>query len=139
MVIRKTLGLCLAASLGVSGAADAKTPFKPLGEEVTRICFADSINRWRTVKDEPNLLLVDRGANDWYLLELNGKCADKMRQSSTLTLESMPGSSCLAQGDAITVTDSSSLPKTCRVKRIQPWDEKVQSPDDAGEALSEEG
>ncbi len=137
MIIKSALGLGAAALL-TAGAADGRTPFKPLGEEVTRICFADSINRWRTVKDEPDLLLVDRGSNDWYMLELNGKCADDMRQSSTLTLESKPGSACIAQGDSISVTDSSSLPKKCRIVRIQQWDETVQSPDEAGEEPAED-
>ncbi|MEE2691343.1 MAG: DUF6491 family protein [Pseudomonadota bacterium] len=133
MFIKTATGACAAALLAAwAGGASGESPASPVGEEVRSICFSGSINRWRTVKDEPSQLLLDRGANDWYLVEMNGKCADGARQSYSLQIESKPGSNCLRQGDSLSFTDSSIVPQKCRIVRIHRWDETVQSPDDAG-------
>lgn len=114
-----------------AGHTDVSNSTGRAGEEVDRICFASSINRWENLGEDGHMLLVDRASNDWYRLEMAGKCGAVADFSSRITLETKPGSGCLARGDLITITDPGGLARSCRVKRINRWTYEKSA--DAGE------
>lgn len=90
------------------------------GAEVDRICFASNINGWSPLGRDA--VLLERGVNDWFKVELTGTC-DPEWAFNTIALRSRPaGSSCLTRGDRIT-TDDQTVPGVCYVDRIYEWDE----------------
>lgn len=118
-----------AAPVIADDAVDAR-----IGPEVDRICFASTIDRWRSVKGEDGVILLDRGANDWYRVTLNEGCSEKViKRADAILLESTPGSGCLTQNDTITATSYSSLPYQCRIRQINRWDHNAPEPEQTGD------
>ncbi len=100
-----------------------------IGPEVDRICFSGSIDRWQSVKGEDGVILLDRGANDWYRVTLNEGCSEKViKRADAILLESTPGSGCLTLNDTITATSYSDLPYQCRIQQINKWDHTAPAP-----------
>ncbi len=90
------------------------------GAEVDRICFAQNINGWSPLGREA--VLLERGVNDWYKVELTGTC-DPEWAFTTIAVSTRPaGSSCLSRGDRIQ-TDDPTIPGVCYVQSIYEWDE----------------
>lgn len=101
------------------------------GEEVGRICFARNIDNFRFVDGHRNVVLLEEGINDWYLVELLGACANSsLRFSQSIAIDTRPGGGCLNQGDRLIFSDSfrfnprdlSSF-RRCLVGDIYEWDE----------------
>jgi hypothetical protein len=90
------------------------------GAEVDRICFTSSINGWSPLGR--NALLLERGVNDWFKVDLTGTC-DPEWAFNAIAISTRPaGSSCLTRGDRIH-TDDRTIPGTCYVDKIYEWDE----------------
>lgn len=108
-----------------------------LGEKVDRICFTGSIDNFRAATRET--VIVEKGVNDEYLLEMMGKCSDLDRAQS-LSLDTFGGSSCLTKGDSIFAYDSvfgpdrTDMPAMrCPIRGIYKWNEDALE-DDGDEA-----
>lgn len=134
--MKKFLSLIAAAgfagAVGMSAAFaehhegdEAKAADPRRGEEVDRICFAQNINGWRSVKGEDDVVLLERGVNDWYRVELNGGCRESIfRSAITIGIDSRPaGASCVSRGDVIVVKDSPGFTRRCMISRMYKWDE----------------
>lgn len=94
-----------------------------LGPEVDRICFGRSINRWREVKGEDNVVLLARGASDWYRVELMGMCSYRvLRFAHAIELDQRPGGGCVRRGDRIIVRERPSFEYRCTIVRMYEWD-----------------
>lgn len=120
-----------AATLAVAGcqtAAERETADAEMerlvaarqGAEVDRICFTNNINGWNALGR--NAVLLEKGVNDWYKVELTGTC-DPQWAFESIALVSRPGgASCLTRNDRL-ITDDVSVPGVCYVDRIFEWDE----------------
>lgn len=106
---------------------DAQKPADPaLGEEVDSICFASTINGWRSVKGEDDAVLLEKGVNDWYKVKLSGGCNESLfRSALTIGIDSRPGGGCVSRGDVIVVKDSPGFTRRCMITRMYKWDEKA--------------
>ncbi|PQA86512.1 DUF6491 family protein [Hyphococcus luteus] len=103
---------------------EAEAPDPRIGEEADRICFASTINGWRSVKGEDDVVLLQRGVNDWYRVELNGGCRESIfRSAIAIGIDSRPGGGCVTRGDVIIVKDSPGFTRRCMISRIYKWDE----------------
>lgn len=121
--------LILSAMLAATSAASASEDVR-LGPEVESLCFSSQINRWSAVEGRDGAILLDRGANDWYLAEITEGCSEKMiRRANSIVTEGKPGSACLTVNDAVSVVDNSGFPHNCRIKRIYKWNAKGAPPD----------
>ena len=110
-----------------------------LGEETNRICFASTINGWRSVKGEDDVVLLERGVNDWYRVELSGGCDERiLRSALAIGIDSRPGGGCVTRGDTIIVEDSPGFSRRCMITRIYKWDEDAVLEDDKPADESEE-
>lgn len=121
-------GMCAAAlASGAFAQKDAEKSANPaLGEEVDRICFASTINGWRSVKGEDDVVLLERGVNDWYRVELTGGCNESLfRSALTIGIDSRPGGGCVSRGDVIIVKDTPGFTRRCMITRMYKWDEKA--------------
>lgn len=121
-------GMCAAAlaSAAFAGQDAAETANPALGEEVDRICFASTINGWRSVKGEDDVVLLERGVNDWYRVELSGGCHESLfRSALTIGIDSRPGGGCVSRGDVIIVKDTPGFTRRCMITRMYKWDEKA--------------
>lgn len=119
---------------GASALADEKTdaakPDPRIGETVNQICFAQTINGWKALKGVDDVVLLQRGVNDWYYVELQGYCPSRIFQSAeTIGIESKPGGGCLTKGDVIIVKDTAQFPSRCFVTKISKWDDKAKAPE----------
>lgn len=94
-------------------------PNSPLGNEVTRICFASSINGWKEFKGERHSIILSKGVKDEYKLELSGFC-DVTKAMSNIATRTR-GSSCLTRGDEIIVSDGFSGVDRCFIKKMYKW------------------
>ncbi|GJL95803.1 MAG: hypothetical protein DHS20C05_22080 [Hyphococcus sp.] len=116
----------IAAPVTAEDAVDAR-----IGPEVDRICFASSIDRWQSLKGQDGVILLDRGANNWYHVTLNEGCSEKIiKRADAIVLESTPGSGCLTQNDRITVKEIGGIPYQCRVRKMHQWDHTAPAPDE---------
>ena len=105
------------------------------GEEVNRLCFTQNINGWRAVDDDA--VVVTKGVNDKFLLELAGPC-DAENAFLSIGLKTFGGSSCLSRGDRL-VTDER-IANRCRITKIYEWNEDAEpSSADDSEAMMEMG
>ena len=124
-----------AAAISAAAAApkkgeEAKAPDPRLGEEVSNICFASTINGWRSVKGEDDVVLLEKGVNDWYRVELSGGCDEHLfRSAMTIGIDSRPGGGCVSRGDVIIVKDSPGFTRRCMITRMYKWDEKAADTD----------
>lgn len=111
-----------------------------LGEQVSRICFGRDINGWKTVDKEDDVLLLERGLNDWYRVELLGACDyHVLRRAFHIGLESRPAGGCVTEGDFIIVEDSPGFPRRCSITQMNKWDDDAAPPDEASEESDEGG
>lgn len=129
-IMNKVLMLIASAALGglamtTTGLADHKSdhendrhdddtlrygPDPRIGEEVRSICFGRSINGWRAVKGEDDVVLLQRGVSHWYRVELLGACDYRvLRSAIAIGIDSRPSGGCITRGDAIIVEDSQVL------------------------------
>lgn len=136
----KRLVLGLAATIGVMGVStpgfaeddDAADP--RIGEEVNRICFRPNINGWRTVDDLDDVVLLQRGVNNWYYVELLGACPNRvLRSAIQIGIDSRPGPSCIGPGDVIIVRDTPGLARRCNIQRIYEWDDDAEATEETSE------
>ena len=113
---------------------EAAGPDPRLGQEVNRICFPRNIRDWRTVKGEDNVVLLERGLNDWYRVEVVGPCNYRaLRFTQTIALESRPSGACVSAGDTITLLDSTGFERRCAITQINIWDEDAKAPEETSE------
>ncbi len=90
------------------------------GEEVDRVCFARSINGWRSLGRRS--ILIEKGVNDWYKLDLIGTC-DPQWAFDAIAIRTRPaGASCLRRGDRIDTPDRS-VSGSCAITKIYRWNE----------------
>ena len=137
---------CVAGSVMMSAAlaehhesGDASTVDPRLGEETNRICFASTINGWRSVKGEDDVVLLERGVNDWYRVELSGGCDEHLlRSAMAIGIDSRPGGGCVTRGDRIIVEDSPSFTRRCMITRIYKWDEDAVAEEEAPDVAAKE-
>lgn len=112
---------------------NSEAPDPRIGEEVRSICFQSSINGWRALKGEDDVVLLNRGVNDWYRVELLGVCRwTDFRSALAIGIESRPAGGCVTRGDVIIVEDGPGFNRRCTITKIYEWD------DDAGEESDEE-
>ncbi len=104
-------------------------PDPRIGAKVDRICFPRNINGWKSVKGEDNVVLLEKGVNDWYRVEVSGACPERVfRFAQVIGLDSRPGGGCLRRGDVIIVEDSGGFSQRCHIRRIYEWDENAPAP-----------
>lgn len=109
-----------------SEKADAPDP--RIGAEVNSICFARTINGWKSLKGVDNVVLLEKGANDWFYVEVQGYCPSRIfRAAETIGIESRPSGGCVTRGDVIIVRDTGHFTNRCFITRMSEWDEKAQS------------
>lgn len=105
-----------------------------LGKQVDRICFASSIDSFTQATDRT--VVLERGVNDYYLVETFGNCRD-LDWAQSIGIDS--ATSCLTRGDALYASDSAFTlqrrgdipPQRCPVKRIFEWNPDAESPESA--------
>ena len=108
--IMTAAALAAAATAGPGFAKDKKAaeagPDPRIGKEVNSICFQSTINGWRAVKGEDDVVLLERGVNNWYRVELLGACDYRLfRSAISIGIDSRPGGGCVTRGDRIIVED----------------------------------
>lgn len=133
-----TAGVCAGALIaGASAYAgeepETQTPDPRIGEEVGSICFARTINGWKALKGVDDVVLLEKGVNDWFYVELQGYCPSRIfRSAERIAIESKPSGGCVSRGDVIIVRDFGGFTNRCYITTIREWDEKAQ-PEENGE------
>lgn len=89
------------------------------GEQVNRICFASSINSWREFGSDA--VLLRKGANDWYKLDLSGAC-DPEGAFNSIAVITRPAGGCVSRGDEIGTFDQT-IGGACLITEIHEWNE----------------
>jgi hypothetical protein len=113
-------------------------PDPRIGAEVNSICFARTINGWKALKGVDNVVLLAKGANDWFYVEVQGYCPSRIfRAAETIGIESRPSGGCVTRGDVIIVRDAGHFTSRCYITRMSVWDDKAQ-PDESDEKSSPE-
>ena len=106
-------------------------PDPRIGKEVNSICFQSTINGWRAVKGEDDVVLLERGVNNWYRVELLGACDYRLfRSAISIGIDSRPGGGCVTRGDRIIVEDGPGFNRSCVITRMYEWDEDAKAEDD---------
>ncbi len=128
MAMRIVSGLMaglIAASFSVSAFAEtADDADLRIGEEVDKICFRSTINSWRTVDDLDDVVLLQRGVNNWYYVDLIGGCSNRiLRTALAISIGGRPSGACVTSGDVIVVRDNPAASRRCVVQRIYRWDD----------------
>lgn len=114
-------------------------PDPRIGKEVDRICFNSTINGWKGVKGEDDVVLLQRGANDWYRAELTGACDYRLfRSAQAIGIESRPSGGCVTRGDVIIVRDGPGFARRCFITDLYEWDGDAEAPSDDDEEGSEQ-
>lgn len=98
------------------------------GETVKKICFASAINGWREIAGQRHAVIVSKGVNEEYKLELFGIC-DVSQAISSLGV-STRGSSCLTRGDDIIVKNTFYGSEKCSIRHIYEWNENQKDTQD---------
>lgn len=122
----------IAASVSVAFAEETETDAVDprIGEEVSQICFVRSIDNWRGIKGEDDVILLEKGVNDWYRVELFGFCNSfDIRTADFIALDTFGASSCLSRGDTIILKEfgGSGFDDRCRISRIYEWNEDAEA------------
>ncbi len=113
-------------------AEDAATPSR-LGPEVTRICFGRSINGWKTVDGHGDAVLLSKGVNDWFLVEVSGNCrASDFKFAQMIGIESHPAGGCIRRGDYILVEGGGGFTNRCFIQGLYEWNDDAPE-EDAGD------
>ena len=100
------------------------------GTEVDRICFVRNIDGWRPLGDEA--LLLEKGVDDWYMVELTGTCEPEWAFDA-IAIRTRPGAAlCLTRGDSIATFDAP-LEGTCFISHIYEWDDEARVADVGGD------
>lgn len=136
MIVKLAAGAALAAVMAAPAAGEtgAAAADPRLGPEVDRICFARNIRNWREVRGEGRVVLLERGVNDWYRVELMGACdASTFRFARTIGLETRPAGGCVGRGDVIIVREAGSFTRRCMISRMYKWNIKAPPPGDDGD------
>ena len=102
------------------------------GEEVKQICFASSINGWRELKGQRRSVILTKGVNDEFKVDLSGVC-DVSQAMMKIGTRSR-GSSCLTRGDDILVDNGFSGVDRCMITKIYIWNADKQESNDSAEA-----
>lgn len=117
-----------------------------LGEEVDRICFSRDIDGFRTLDDEDDAVLLERGVNDWYRASLSGPCNyNLLRFAQSVAIDEQPRGGCVMRGDALIFSDSAfgdfSIPRAtrCVIVEIHRWNPKATALDHEAETDVEGG
>lgn len=137
--LRKAAILLAACIAPVAALADdAAKPDPRRGEEVGQICFARSIDGFRTVKGVDDAVLLERGVNDWYYVELIGMCSERqLRFAQSVAIVSRPSGGCVTSGDRLVFSDSAFFSDRpiernhCTIRRIYKWNEDAAAPDES--------
>ena len=130
--------LLASANASADEKADASKPDPRIGEETRQICFARTINGWKPLKGVDDVVLLQKGVNDWYYVELTGYCPSRIFQTAeAIGIESKPTGGCLSKGDVIIVKDTGGFPSRCFVTKISTWDDKAKAPEAEEESDSE--
>lgn len=105
--------------------ADAPDP--RIGAKVDSICFARTINGWKALKGVDNVVLLEKGVNDRFYVEVQGYCPSRIfRSAETIGIESRPSGGCVMRDDIILVRDVGNFTSRCFITRMSEWDEKAQ-------------
>jgi hypothetical protein len=116
------------------------------GEEVRSICFTSSIDGFRTLEGEDDVVLIERAVNNWYYVELMGGCSyNRLKFAQAVGIDTSPGSGCLSRGDQLIFSDSVFAPQQeldltrCRVSAIYEWVVPDEDDGDADENEDDQG
>ena len=106
------------------------------GAEVGEVCFMRGIQGWSPLGD--HALLLRRGVNDWYMVELTGVCRpDEAFAGASLAVgRTVGGSSCLRPGDNVATREPGVGSMVCAITSIYEWDEDApvpETPEDASD------
>ena len=119
--IASTAAVLLATACQSGGpgteTADAEPDIRQ-GEEVSQICFSSQIRNWR--ENDRKSVIVEKGVNEEYKLELVGAC-DPQSAFLSIGIVSRGGMSCLSRGDTLVTDDS--FGGSCSIRRIYKWNE----------------
>lgn len=119
--LKKILAACAAtiliAACSTSAVETAKTPDPRQGEQVNNICFSSQIRNWR--ENDRTSVIVEKGLNDEYKLDLIGTCDPDDAFFSIGLVSRFSGGSCIETGDEL-VTDSRYGGK-CTIRNIYKW------------------
>lgn len=131
------------AAAGFSAAAaggKGDAPDKRQGEEADQICFARTISSFRTIDKVDDAVLLERGVNDWYKVDLIGACDHRrLRFAQSVAIDQRPAGGCVSRGDQLIFSDSVFGEFTfqnstrCVIGKIYRWDEKADDAEEAGE------
>ena len=97
-----------------------------------QICFASSINGWRELKGQRRSVILTKGVNDEFKVDLSGVC-DVSQAMMKIGTRSR-GSSCLTRGDDILVDNGFSGVDRCMITKIYIWNADKQESNDSAEA-----
>lgn len=128
--------MCALFAAGAAAAEEEGKGDPRLGPEVDRVCFASSINNFQPLKGVDDVVLLERGAGDWYRVELLGACSyNRIRSAQKIGIRTLPGGGCLRRGDDIIFAEAFARADapldrvSCRVEKISRWDPKAKAPD----------
>ncbi len=99
------------------------------GEEVSQVCFSRQIRSWSELGRDS--VLIEKGVNDHYKLDLIGTC-DPQNAFTSIGLVSRGASSCLSRGDRLVTDDS--FGGSCSIMRIYEWNEDADEEEAEAEA-----
>lgn len=108
-------GLLILAACTSSRTGDDLIASGVADESVRSICFTRGINSWQPYSQDS--LIVRRGLNDYFRLEVAGAC-ELDRAFNSIALISR-GGSCLNVGDRIEVPND--FGGSCTIRRIETW------------------
>ncbi len=137
MSINRFLSSMTAAALMTTAACASNPdteeagPDPRIGAKVDRICFGSTIDGWKDIKGKDNVVLLERGVNDWYYTELSGACRSSvLRSALTIGLDSSPAGGCVTKGDVIIVRDSPGFTHRCFITGMYEWDDDAPAPEE---------
>lgn len=120
------------SSTSVALAGEPDAPDSPIGEEVSQICFAQSINGFRTIDGVDNVVVLEKGVRDAYRVELSGLCkARTLSFAQSVAIDRRPAGGCVTRGDVLVFSGSAffndrPIERTrCVVTRIDKWIERA--------------
>ena len=138
----------LAAGIALTGAlaaAESEGADPRLGDKVDRICFGRDINNFKAIEGEDDVVLLERGVNDWYKVELIGACDySELKWSQAVAIDQRPAGGCLTPGDYLIFTRSAfgefnfANTRRCAVSAIYKWNEKAAAPEDGADGEPDE-
>ncbi|WP_428408309.1 DUF6491 family protein [Hyphococcus sp.] len=123
--------LMTTAACASNQAADEAGADPRIGAKVDRICFGSTINGWKDIKGKDNVVLLERGVNEWYYTELSGACrSNTLRSALSIGIDSMPAGGCVSKGDVIIVKDTPGFTHRCFITGIYEWDDDAPAPEE---------